>query len=348
MSNPTLEYGLSDNGMMKYIRDVPKGLDCDCKCPACGCKLVARQGDKLAWHFAHHNSDECPYARETALHCLAKQILSEASEIWLPKIPLNPYANFEENLFDEGFYMLQDRPVLETPLYNIVPDVILIVNNEKIIVEVHVTHAVDNLKLEKIIDHSISAIEVDLHPDDINDIDTLRTKLLGKSTCKRWLHNNVAMQKHNMLRQRFENEGWERKEHSHADTYGDGNFKFFLGYEVGVCKLHSSPGYMTTIMKGNEAIDISWALGDTEDVNAPFTNSFDILSKLKVTNILKMQSYIGVLEDLIDGGIIATVGVELGCYENEEPIEEWFDTTIYMFKIGSSGTILYDHFKEDA
>ena len=73
-----LEYGVQ-NGKIINIMDLPvesKGLQCDCVCPGCGGRLVARKGAKKKHHFAHYN-EPCNLvsAQQTALHMLAKEII---------------------------------------------------------------------------------------------------------------------------------------------------------------------------------------------------------------------------------------------------------------------------------
>lgn len=60
------------DGEYVSARDVPNGLKSNCDCPACGRPLVAKQGGRKAWHFAHHR-DAPGGCYETALHQLAKE-----------------------------------------------------------------------------------------------------------------------------------------------------------------------------------------------------------------------------------------------------------------------------------
>jgi len=49
-----LTYGHNDERRLVHISEVQPGLACDLTCPFCGEPLVARQGEILAHHFAHH------------------------------------------------------------------------------------------------------------------------------------------------------------------------------------------------------------------------------------------------------------------------------------------------------
>ena len=47
------------NGKLVDINDVPSGLECECTCPGCGGKLVAKKGEDTAHHFAHYRIQDC-------------------------------------------------------------------------------------------------------------------------------------------------------------------------------------------------------------------------------------------------------------------------------------------------
>lgn len=54
-----LTLGMYRDGTIKGIEVVPSGLACECVCPQCGEKLVAKKGDGLAAHFAHYQAQDC-------------------------------------------------------------------------------------------------------------------------------------------------------------------------------------------------------------------------------------------------------------------------------------------------
>ncbi|WP_455938314.1 competence protein CoiA family protein, partial [Gemella morbillorum] len=89
-----LPFGLR-NEQLIHINDLTadeSGLKCNCVCPACKNKLVAKLGTKNRKHFAHYSSD-CGQGVETALHLYAKQFLSKELRLKLPslKIYYNDY-----------------------------------------------------------------------------------------------------------------------------------------------------------------------------------------------------------------------------------------------------------------
>lgn len=74
-----LTYALNLIGNLVYIDEVDTGQLCNCYCPSCKEKLVAKNGGmKRVHHFAHASGVDCENAYETMLHQLAKLRVQEA------------------------------------------------------------------------------------------------------------------------------------------------------------------------------------------------------------------------------------------------------------------------------
>lgn len=65
-----------------------RGLNCNCKCAACGGDFIARKGEKNKHHFAHQSNYECVYANEIAVYLFVKKVLMSYQRIELPEIPV--------------------------------------------------------------------------------------------------------------------------------------------------------------------------------------------------------------------------------------------------------------------
>lgn len=72
-------------GELRHVDDVERGLACGCVCPACGQRLIARQGEKNAHSFAHR-SGECKWAAEHVIAVLARSTVEERGMIALPPL----------------------------------------------------------------------------------------------------------------------------------------------------------------------------------------------------------------------------------------------------------------------
>lgn len=205
------------NGVPTSVEDVESGLKCGCVCPACGRPLIARKGNKMIHHFAHHSEHNCEYGYESSLHLAAKEILSKAKRIMLPAVYISfPNSPKKDELYCEAKEVKIDRVELEKRFEDIVPDVVMYIGGKQLFLEIYVTHAIDELKLSKLKKNNISTIEIDLSKkrntityQELNDL------LLGVSDEKKWKYNSVA----NKFLQRFYDVSDHRNIISRGYTY---------------------------------------------------------------------------------------------------------------------------------
>jgi hypothetical protein len=222
-----LAYGIRE-GNLVHIAQVPNGLSCGCTCPGCGAQLVARnQGKKKVAHFAHHQAPECAHGLQTALHLAAKDIISRHQTFCLPGavgefsftqaywrtfsfdaahyqscIPGDVGVPSEYNI--PSRYVTVNEVRLERKSEDIIPDIVLITPAGQILVEVAVTHFIDELKLAKIKRLGIPCIEIDLSklPRDF-DLPQLEQLLIHGIEEKRWKYNAKLREKLTAMRQQY-------------------------------------------------------------------------------------------------------------------------------------------------
>ncbi|HTB06139.1 MAG TPA: competence protein CoiA family protein [Bacteroidia bacterium] len=189
-----LPFGFKE-GKLVEISQVERGLACGCNCPCCGTPLIARKGGKTIHHFAHDKSAECKGAYETMLHIAAKEILEKHKKIRLPAVISSIGIGWDVHSLYEIHrerYIHFDKVYLEKKLDDIVPDIILEVEGRKLLVEIAVTHFIDEVKLKKIQKLNISTLEIDLSylkggpPITIQEIERA---LLNGLDCKKWKYN---------------------------------------------------------------------------------------------------------------------------------------------------------------
>ena len=144
-----IQYALNKNDELVYIDDVPNGNNCECHCTFCKEPLNARNGGSInIHHFAHLSGTDCKNAFERTVHLLAKQIIAEEQ-----RIPL-----FDNN----------DQPIkienieIEKDLGDIRPDLLVTFEGHPIAIEIYVTHAIDDTKYNKIANHKLTTIEINL------------------------------------------------------------------------------------------------------------------------------------------------------------------------------------------
>jgi len=167
----------------RYVEasEVQSGLACGCICPQCGTNLVARhkRRSQRRSHFAHITKLNCEGAWETVLHKTAKQIVGEVFKI-----------NFRFG--DSGFrYEYQyDEAHVEKSFAGFVPDVTTRLEGIPLLIEILVTHEVDESKEEKIRRAKVTCVEIDLSK--VRRTITyseLRDRICGGSYPARLVHN---------------------------------------------------------------------------------------------------------------------------------------------------------------
>lgn len=141
-----LKYGNGPGNKILHIKEVVSGVACNCTCPDCKVKLIAKKGEKNDHHFAHFNGKECEKAPETAIHKLAKEIIETNAEIYLNSETIFQYQNSE---LEKGF----ESKRLDATIWN---------SEEKIFVEIIVTNDVSSEKEEYLKQTGIKTLVIDL------------------------------------------------------------------------------------------------------------------------------------------------------------------------------------------
>jgi hypothetical protein len=155
-------FGLKEDRLYEPTQ-VENGKACGCVCPACKKPLVAKQNAKTP-HFAHSQDDNCARGFETAVHLAVKQIIAEKMEVRLPAVVWkNPLPRSVEvrQLYTEQIIKLESV-VLEQVVDDFIPDIIVVNNGTTYLVEVAVTHFIDEIKQQKINKKKIQTIEIDV------------------------------------------------------------------------------------------------------------------------------------------------------------------------------------------
>lgn len=152
---------INEKGKSVFVDDVPNGKNCGCHCKECGGALIARQGNIKAHHFAHISGNDSIKCSQTALHLLAKEIITEEKRI---PIFLNGSIIFVNVDFIEQ----------EKNLGDIIPDLYTEYNGTPIAIEIFVSHAIDEIKLEKIQKHNLTTFEINLSNCDFETKDDVK------------------------------------------------------------------------------------------------------------------------------------------------------------------------------
>lgn len=181
-----LPFGIK-NGKLTPISAVQSGLDCNCFCPECGSKLVAKKGNKKIHHFSHNQENDCQGAVETSLHLAAKEILSQTSEIIVPGIKQFSAGKLR---YSKSVKLTFDEIIVEKRMGEFQPDIVGRIGDKELFIEIAVTHFIDTSKYEKLKKYGTATLEVDLSVlQDGFDYDELEELLLRGITNKKWIYN---------------------------------------------------------------------------------------------------------------------------------------------------------------
>jgi Competence protein CoiA-like family len=159
-------FGLKD-GVLYEPRHVSNGKPCGCICPSCHHPLIARQNAQTP-HFAHAAGEDCQRGFETAIHLAAKQLIAERMELAIPAVNLNFLGGWGEKSSIKSLYVSHlkklSKVCIEPWLDDFRPDLVVTesVKNSEILIEIAVTHFVDEAKLAKIKSRGIQTIEIDV------------------------------------------------------------------------------------------------------------------------------------------------------------------------------------------
>ena len=214
-----LTWAAKANGELAHISEVKNGLQCGCSCPACGTALIARQGKVREHHFAHANGAECAQAVESALHLAAKAIIAEHRQMVLPAVEIEfPHSTWRRGIAQERRYEIESVDV-ERKLGAIIPDIVVRVGGRTLLVEVKVTHGVDDQKLKKIRELGLSCVEIDLSGIERGlSRENLQEVIIDDSASKHWVHNVRAHEERKkVLSEATLLEGVDRGMAVHAD-----------------------------------------------------------------------------------------------------------------------------------
>lgn len=198
-------FGVRD-GRVWAPGEVVKGKACGCVCPGCGQLLVAKAltSRRRRPHFAHLGATDCHTGRETGIHLRAKQVIVERAEILLPAwdgdlldMPNPPRARDEAGSLHEGRKV--DYPAVRSALQDLEterrfgsyqPDVVAWDGVGELLIEIRVTHAVDDPKAARVKEHGRRMVEIDLshlHRDTPHDPEAFDEAVLFDVSNRQWI-----------------------------------------------------------------------------------------------------------------------------------------------------------------
>lgn len=198
-------FGLRD-GRVWAPGEVGKGKACGCICPGCHAPLAAKaqESRRKRPHFAHLTDTGCQTGRETGIHLRAKQLIAERHELVIPAwtgdpidMPNPPHARDEEGRLHWGRQI--DHPMRRVGLRDIEversfgtyqPDVYARDEVDELLIEIRVTHAVDDRKAARVQAQGRRMVEIDLsqlHRNTPHDLAAFEQAVLFDPANRGWI-----------------------------------------------------------------------------------------------------------------------------------------------------------------
>lgn len=212
------EYAFNEKHELVHVDSVPNGLDCNCTCPRCGEKMIAKQGKINEHHFAHSSGSECEGYYETVMHILAKEIIAEEKCVMLPEykdiyndfIEIDNYTNYFK--LDSKILKFESVEIEQrNDLNDLQPDIVGITGDGlRLWIEIAVTHKCDDNKIQKIKNNNINCIEIQI-PENIYSKDDLKNFLVNCNSYRYFInypHNEKILkeEKEQIIKQKkFQN-----------------------------------------------------------------------------------------------------------------------------------------------
>lgn len=184
---PMMTFALAPDERMVHVDDVVTGLQCECICPGCHNRLVAKNaGREKTHHFAHEAGANQQGCAETALHLASKQIIYDYRRVLVPSLPPQIPTPTELPL---KTVQLESR--FSAANGDIVVDCYADSEFGPLAIEVAVHHLIDEAKAAKLQQLQLPTLEIDL-----SDMVTLpwawnelEEAVLFEPTRRMWIHH---------------------------------------------------------------------------------------------------------------------------------------------------------------
>jgi len=185
------QFAFNEFNQLVHVKEVSRGLACQCRCVVCNEPLMARQGEVRLHHFAHaSNREPCESNHESLLHKYAKQLITAALGLVTPITPAVAY--FLGLTETSGKAILQALlPVLdEVAVGAIRPDILLVTTDGvQVAIEIAYSSFCDLDKVAEFERLALPALEIDLSeftPDNFDPV-LVRDAVISNIDKKTWV-----------------------------------------------------------------------------------------------------------------------------------------------------------------
>lgn len=188
-------FAIDNEGRVRSVDEVRRGLGCNCHCPVCSAPVMARQGSQRQWHFAHATGADCHSAGESALHLAAKQVIRDTGGVLLPGSEITETVRLDDGREGTGQHILAPAWIdfasvaeeVSVGSYRI--DLVGEADGLKVGIEIAVTHFVDDDKESALREMALPTMEIvlDASCDTLWDWPALEHAVLHQPANRHWL-----------------------------------------------------------------------------------------------------------------------------------------------------------------
>lgn len=159
------QFGFNEFNHLVHVKEVARGLACQCRCVVCNEPLIARQGEVRHHHFAHaSNRKPCESNHESLLHHYAKQLIIEAMGLVAPLTsPVAHFFGLDATVSDKTILQAVLPVSAEVAVGAIRPDILLVTTDGiQVAVEIAYSSFCDLMKVAEFERLNLPALEIDL------------------------------------------------------------------------------------------------------------------------------------------------------------------------------------------
>lgn len=186
------QFGFNEFNYLVHVKEVERGLACQCRCVVCGEPLIARQGEVRHHHFAHaSNREPCESNHESLLHRYAKQLIVDAFGLVVPVTPAVSHF-FGWSLSGSEKTILQAilPATAEVAIGTIRPDILLVTTDGfQVAVEIAYSSFCGEEKVAEFERIGLPALEIDLSAftPDAFDPSLVKAAVIAEVNRKEWI-----------------------------------------------------------------------------------------------------------------------------------------------------------------
>ncbi len=190
-----ITYALTADGRVLHISEAERGMNCDCLCPGCGEKLIARKGSELGHHFAHSSGVDCKSGYDASLCYAFLRGITELGWIQLPAYIRN------RSIVDDGsgFHILAPAAKVKISKVELtrkagigITGLIAYCGEKPMRIRILTAYTISKTNFANVKAAGLPVLEIDLSREDVINNEIIRGMLTSPPSNVHWVYNKRA------------------------------------------------------------------------------------------------------------------------------------------------------------